>query len=336
MPGMNRSARFAKLALRWLGSGLALVLILLFMISCYLISGQNEPFRLADAGLLPEKQIVAPKVPADLQDEAAATKNAPAETYKTQPAGVVFVSTMQYLAQRELDTASGWTPNDILPPMSLLDNKQNFQLGVINVVQRSAFVLMENLSRSRTIDKINENAKTAFNLYSNEPTRWWQIPSYEGKVKNANRELAHYIEELRSGKASFYARADNLTQLNEKYASLLGSITTALTEDNLSFFETDDRYYNAKGMAYAMYAFYQAVQHDFGDVAAKNDASPLLQSIIDQLETAYFEPLVVMNGDQDSIFANHLRNLASTLFNVRQKINSLNSVLRHQGSSSAG
>ncbi len=333
---MNQLKSIWDRALQWLGTGIGIVAIMLFLLFCFFISGQNEPFKLEDAGLLPEKRIVAPKVPTDLQDEAAATESAPAETHKTQPAGVVFVSIMQYLAERELDTVSGWTPNDILPPMSLLDNKQNFQLGVISVVQRSAFVLMENLSRSRTIDKINENAKTAFNLYSNEPTRWWQIPSYEGKVKNANRELTLYIEELRSGKASFYARADNLTQLNEKYASLLGSVTTALTEDDISYFETDDRYYNAKGVAYAMYIFYQAVQRDFGDVAAKNDASPLLQSIIDQLETAYFEPLIVMNGGQASIFANHLRNLASTLFNVRQKINSLNSVLRHQGSSSAG
>jgi hypothetical protein len=49
----------------------------------------------------------------------------------------------------------------------------------------------------------------------------------------------------------------------------------------------------------------------------------LLDSIIEELGLADFEPVFVLNGARDSIFANHSLSLMATLEDVRQKMTSL-------------
>jgi len=249
--------------------------------------------------------------------------------------GVNFVEANRELTQVELDSFTGWTPNDYLPLTAFLDNKQNFQLGVIETIRFSVRVLRDNLSRQRTTDQIDNDVKRAFEFYSNDPKKWI-FPSYESRLKEASQALMVYEERLKAGQARFYPRSDNLIQLLDQYASLLGAATTSLTDEQLGWLETDDRFYYSKGVAYAMYVEMQAVQKDFHEVLKKNDAEELTASIIRELRDTWFEPTVVFNGDKDGIYANHLKNLASDLLSIRQKLNSLSSVLSHRGGSSAG
>ncbi len=249
--------------------------------------------------------------------------------------GINFVEVNRELTRIELDSFTGWTPNDYLPFTALFDNKQNFQLGVIETIRFSVRVLRDNLSRQRTTDQIDDDVKRAFEFYSNDPKKWI-FPSYEGRLKEARDALENYVVRLKSGKARFYPRSDNLIQLLDQYASLLGAATTSLTDENLGWLETDDRFYYSKGVAYAMYVEMQAVQKDFHEVLKKNDGEELTASIIRELCDTWFEPTVVFNGSKDGIYANHLKNLASDLLSIRQKLNSLSSVLSHRGGSSAG
>jgi len=260
------------------------------------------------------------------------------EPFNPQLSGIEgenFVEVNRELARIELDSFTGWTPNDYLPLTAFLDNKQNFQLGVIETIRFSVRVLRDNLSRQRTTDQIDEDVKKAFEFYSNDPNKWI-FPSYEGRLKEASQALHSYRERLKSGKARFHPRSDNLIQLLEQYSSLLGSATTSLTDENLSWLEIDDRFFYSKGVAYAMYVEMQAVQKDFHEVLKKNDGEELTAAVIRELRDTWFEPTVVFNGSKDGIYANHLKNLSSDLLGIRQKLNSLSSVLSHRGSSSAG
>jgi len=249
--------------------------------------------------------------------------------------GVNFVEVNRELTQIELDSFTGWTPNDYLPLTALLDNKQNFQLGVIEAIRFSVRVLRDNLSRQRTTDQIDEDVKKAFEFYSNDPKKWI-FPSYESRLNEASQALASYAARLKSGKARFYPRSDNLIQLLDQYASLLGAATTSLTDEQLGWLETDDRFFYSKGVAYAMYVEMQAVQKDFHEVLKKNDGEELTAAIIRELRDTWFEPTVVLNGSKDGVYANHLKNLSSDLLDIRQKLNSLSSILSHRGASSAG
>jgi hypothetical protein len=249
--------------------------------------------------------------------------------------GLNFVEVNRELAQIELDSFTGWTPNDYLPLTAFLDNKQNFQLGVIETIRFSVRVLRDNLSRQRTTDQIDEDVKKAFEFYSNDPNKWI-FPSYESRLNEASTALESYAARLKSGKARFYPRSDNLIQLLDQYASLLGAATTSLTDEQLGWLETDDRFFYSKGVAYAMYVEMQALQKDFHEVLKKNDGEELTAAIIRELRDTWFEPTVVLNGSKDGVYANHLKNLSSDLLDIRQKLNSLSSILSHRGASSAG
>ena len=106
-------------------------------------------------------------------------------TETAPPSGVVFTRTVADLMEQELNGPGGWLPNDLPPfPSWCLDNRPNFQLGLLEVVRYSTRVLRDNLSRQRTTDKIDTDCENAFTRFSNDPLRWI-MPSAEGKYKKA-------------------------------------------------------------------------------------------------------------------------------------------------------
>jgi hypothetical protein len=262
--------------------------------------------------------------------------------------GVVFSDTIVKLIQRELDSSSGWTPNDIPPsPTWFLDNRPNFQLGVLEVVRYSSRVLRDNLSRQRTTDKIDMDCDKAFTNFSNDPYKWI-IPSAEGKYKKGVEDLQRFIKHLKIEEENFYPRSDNLIQLLEQYVSLLGGVNNRLlnasrkidkrvdrsASDNkdehgkyrfqhVPWRKIDDNFYYAQGVGYAIYHMFKAVHLEFIDVLKDKNAEIIVDDIITSFEESYFEPVVVTNGSKAGLFANHSSNLRVFLDDARQKINSL-------------
>ena len=77
------------------------------------------------------------------------------------------------------------------------------------------------------------------------------------------------------------------------------------------------------GVAYALYESFRAIKTDFIDVLVDKNSVKLVDKILENLGRCIFEPLIVFNGDPDSIFANHSLNLSGVFNDARQKINSL-------------
>jgi hypothetical protein len=259
--------------------------------------------------------------------------------------GSRFVRTNQALVQQMLDN---WLPNDLFWPTVFLDNMPNHQIGQLEVVRYNVRVLRDNLSRMRTTDKLDPDVDAAFTSLSNDPYKWW-FPSAESKWKLAGEKLESYHRNLVSGKASFYPRADNLVELLTQYASLMGGVNTRLVnapgdihttlildeprEDkqpgpevvniDIPWYEIDDNFYYAQGVAYALYESFQAIRADFMGVLRDKNSLKLVDKILENLARCDFEPLLVTNGDPDSIFANHSLNLSGVFNDARQKIDSL-------------
>ena len=252
--------------------------------------------------------------------------------------GLLFSTTLQQLLEHELDGSGGWIPNDtIISPTWALDNRPNFQLGVLEVVRYSSRVLRDNLSRQRSTDKIDPDCDGAFTSFSNDP-RKWIMPSAEGKYKQGIRSISEYARRLEYGTSSFYPRSDNLIQLLEQYASLLGGVNTRLlnasraqtsfsADDNspakVAWTEIDDNFYYAQGVGYALYHMFQALQIEFEAVLRDKNAALIVSEIIISLREGYFEPVLVTNGSKNGVFANHSSNLRVFLDDARQKTNSL-------------
>jgi hypothetical protein len=258
--------------------------------------------------------------------------------------GAFFVKANQAIVDKMKDR---WLPNDIFWPTIFLDNMPNFQLGELEVIRYNTRVLRDNLTRLRTTDKLDPYAEQAFTSFSNDPYKWL-FPSSESKWQDGYDSLEKYYENLISGKSTFYPRADNLVQLLDQYLSLMGGVNTKLigaarpsrtiapaanedktvtSEDDarvvVLWHEIDDNFYYAQGVAYSLHLSFKAIKKDFYSVLQDKNCITMVDRIIEDLERCNFEPVIVFNGDPDSIFANHSLNLSGIFNDARQKISSL-------------
>jgi hypothetical protein len=258
--------------------------------------------------------------------------------------GARFIRTNQLLIEQMF---RDWLPNDLFWPTVFLDNMPNFQIGELEVVRYNVRVLRDNLTRMRTTDSLDPYAEAAFTALSNDPYKWW-FPSAESKWKQAHESLQTFLGNLRTGKSFFYPRADNLVELLSQYASLMGGLNTRLinapgdlkstlvVEDvkkgqedvtrvdiDIPWHRIDDNFYYAQGAAYALYESFKAIRIDFIDVLTDKNCLKLVDKILENLARCQFEPLMVFNGDPESIFANHSLNLSGMFNDARQKIDSL-------------
>jgi len=264
--------------------------------------------------------------------------------------GLVFTETLIKISE---DVTDRWLPNDKLYPTIFLDNPQNFQLGVLESIRYSTRVLRDKLSRLRTTDKIDPDAEAAFVFFSNDPFKWI-LPSAESKFRAGVKSLKAYQTRLAAGQADFYPRADNLNELLDQYVSLLGGVNTRLsnaprqkipviTEETagdaytkgekrvqvaVPWTQVDDNFYYARGVAYGLRHMMMAVQHDFQNILDVKKAEELAERIVEVLTLSQFEPLIVLNGDRGSIFANHSLQLQSVLEDARQKMRSLQDMIK--------
>ncbi len=263
----------------------------------------------------------------------------------TKLKGAVFIRANQKLIEQ---LYSNWMPNDLFWPTVLLDNMPNYQIGVLEVVRYNSRVLRDNISRMRTTDKLDPMAEGAFTALSNDPYKWW-FPRAENKWKKAHEDLEVFYLNFVAGESHFYPRADNLAVLLEQYISLMGGVNTRLVnaprdlnevlnvdhdekngpkipemvDVDIPWYIIDDNFYYAQGVAYALYASFKAIRVDFIDVLKDKNSLQLVDKIIENLSRCDFEPLVVFNGDLESIFANHSLNLSGVFNDARQKVNSL-------------
>lgn len=268
----------------------------------------------------------------------------------TSVKGAAFIKTNQILIEQMYEN---WLPNDIFWPTVLLDNMPNFQIGTLEVVRYNIRVLRDNLTRMRTTDKLDLYAEAAFTALSNDPYKWW-FPSAESKWKLAEKSLGSFYKALLAGKSNFYPRADNLVELLNQYASLMGGVNTRLinaphdldsvltldaetekgaqggkmVKTDIPWYRVDDNFYYAQGAAYALYESFKAIRIDFISVLKDKNSVKLVDKILENLYRCHFEPLIVFNGDPGSIFANHSLNLSGVFNDARQKISSLIVALR--------
>lgn len=270
---------------------------------------------------------------------------------KGQKAGEVLTASIIKMTDTMMEA---WLPNDVFYPTILLDNPQNYQLGQLEAIRYTIRVLRDKLSRLRTTDKIDPDAEKAFVFFSNDPEKWI-LPSAESKFRAGLKSLKKYEARLRSGQANFYPRADNLNELLDQYVSLLGGINTRLSnaprnqgrvlstetagdaytkgekyvQVHVPWLEIDNNFYFAQGVAYALRQMMLAVRHEFKHILELKKATELVDRIVDILNQSQFEPIVVLNGSRGSIFANHSLQLQSVLEDTRQKMRSLQDMIKN-------
>jgi len=273
--------------------------------------------------------------------------------------GFSTTDTLIRVAQTLLDKPGGYMTNDVLPPSLFLDNIKNWEYGVLVQVRDLARVMRNDYSRSQSQSRENPNLAEAEPLFSFDNDSWL-LPPTEREYRQGIEHLQQYRDTLvdtQDQEAQFYARADNLREwlavvekrlggLSQQLSASVGQTrvntdlageraaesSTASSNDidvKTPWLEIDDRFYEARGAAWALVHFLRAAEFDFRDVLEDKNAVVSLRQIIRELE-ASLSPLrspVVLNGSGFSIFANHSLVMASYLSRANAAVINLRELL---------
>ncbi|AEB09432.1 DUF2333 family protein [Desulfobacca acetoxidans] len=228
----------------------------------------------------------------------------------------------------------GWRPNTIIFGIfGLTDDKNNLQLGVLEVARRTAVVLNENMSRFAMTEAQNPYLNEAMNFFMVSADKYW-FPSASGKYREAMSDLERYIDDLKNNRSRFYTRVDNLIALMNHFRDLLGSAFHNLIKDteadgkSISWFVCDDYFYFSQGVALGMAEVLEGVKEDFADQLQKKNSFKLVEDAIHALHTgAHLSPWIVTNAAKDGILANHRANMATYIGEAEHVISTLVTVL---------
>ena len=253
--------------------------------------------------------------------------------------------------------SGGFIENDKMPPGVLMDNIPSWEFGVLTHIRDFSLSMRDDLSRSQSQSSENKNlvkAQIRFNIDSEK----WMLPRAEGEYNAGRKKVDAYVKELTEGKASFYARADNLRSLLNKMQKRLGSVAQNLsasvgqvrvntdlagdsgatggsvaTEHHVktSWFEIDNVFYEARGQTWAILHILKAVEVDFAGVLKQKNALASVQQIIRELEAtqqSIWSP-VILNGRGFGFVTNHSLVMASYVSRANAALIDLKNLLEN-------
>ena len=251
--------------------------------------------------------------------------------------GAALASAITLQLRREMASGPwglfGWTVNDlIISPTRYLDNRANRQLGVIFATRLLTQFYATNLAKYGKLDHENEHLKAArMKCFAYTEDKWW-FASTEKRYREGIELIDKFRADLLKGKATYNLRSDDIYNLltfiigPEFIDQPLGRLIQ--TNDEVAFRELDDRIYYAKGVVLVIRDFLTALVKMYPEITEKGGKENIKIAFRDMDRICVFDPLVVLRGDQDSMFADHRGKLARYLINVRERLNDVAQSIR--------
>ncbi|MEB2283491.1 MAG: hypothetical protein B6D46_06955 [Polyangiaceae bacterium UTPRO1] len=279
---------------------------------------------LAAVGALHVGQVRHDRLPLDLAALAP-----PGETPRP---GALLATTLAAIMRHEL-SGTGWRPNDFFlwGPRVLADNNANRQLGILQAVRRTTQVMKEHLTKISS-DSFDPNLEKADNAFRYDERRFF-YPTAEGRYALGVRYLEDYVRglepELQTSKP-LTLRNMELLRLFQAWSDMLGDAhanlyRTEIDGHRVRPWESDDLFYHAQGYTHVMAACLRAIQREYARSFAEREMlASLVAEVASSLEYASrLKPIVVLDGSDSGLAANHRRNLDVYVAEARQKIYSI-------------
>ncbi len=244
--------------------------------------------------------------------------------------GVHFVSTLINLLDTEMDRPlGGYRPDNVVwyGKVMPFDNVKNFQIGVVEMCQRTALFMKERVSRTGGgSDEFNRNLTIAAESlnYKKETVILTGM-----QFNDALDRLADYRRALVDRKAAFVNNTESLYAFLSMLREVMGDTHRNLTKweekdgSPISASDVDDYYYQAMGQSYAVLALMRAVEVEYKTILTERGCMPHFAEMKASLEhaTNYNPPWVILDGDINAQFwPNHRSNLETSVNDARFKI----------------
>lgn len=238
-----------------------------------------------------------------------------------------------------------WVANDpFFLPGAALDNMPAYQQGIVAATARFAFVLVDQIGRTRGSSETDPDLQEAAGQLQYAGNIWHfdlstslaPTTTSEARYMKARRSLLSYNARLSDGEAIYERRSDNLQSTLDRFALDLGASSAAIERhideragDWLDM-QADEIFYNVKGQVYAYFLLMRELGKDFDKLMAERELHTVYQQLLTSLEqAAKLQPLVVVNGRPDAqMQPSHLAALGFYLMRARTKLREITSILQ--------
>ena len=242
--------------------------------------------------------------------------------------GEVFATTAAELVLRELDSGTGWRPNDFIlwSPALWADNNANRQLGIIQALRESVRVFRDHMTKVSATE-YDVNLVDADTKLRNDEHKFW-FPAAETRFREGVEALQRYVAGLHQipmASKPLNERNVELIRMFQTWTDMLGDAHANLLRDDASFFATDDYFYHAQGFAHVMHHLTKALQREYAaSLAGRHTVIEMLNRTVASLgAAASIKPIAVLDGRPAGLFANHRRNLVAYIVDARQLMYSI-------------
>jgi len=248
--------------------------------------------------------------------------------------GEIYASTLAEIMDHELHTGFGWRPNDLFiwGPTLMADNNASRQLGIIMAVRESSRVFKDDLTKISS-NEYDPNLVIADTDFRNDAERWI-LPSAENRYNDGVKHLRMYVAGLHANPPTsreLNQRNMELIKLFQAWGDLLGDGHAMLymrrkpDGSAIHAWENDEYFYHAQGYAHVMYYMLIAVKREYHQTQT---VKPVIEQLIDETlaplqKAATMKPLIVLDGSEAGMFANHRHNLDAYISEARQKMYSI-------------
>jgi hypothetical protein len=248
--------------------------------------------------------------------------------------GEVYATTLAEIVNHELHSGFGWRPNDLFiwGPTLMADNNASRQIGIIMAVRETMRVFKDDLTKISS-NEYDPNLVIADTDFRNDAERWI-LPSPERKYDDGVKHLRLYVAGLHANPQTsreLNQRNVELIKLFNAWGDLLGDGHAMLYMANkpdgspVRAWEDDDYFYHAQGYAHVMYYMMIAVKREYHQTQT---VKPVIEQLMDETlaplqKAATMKPLIVLDGSETGIFANHRHNLDAYISEARQKLYSI-------------
>lgn len=226
--------------------------------------------------------------------------------------GIILSQSVVNQLNRELNSPMGWSVNDLfLSPTSYFDNRQNRQRGVIFATRMITPIFSNNMAKFGYNDNEDNSLKEARtqNFAINEES-WGFLWVYSEKYyKNGIKNFNTYQDNVINGKSIYNTKTDDiytlLTFITDK--DIMHNVIGRLSRpaEKVGFLHADDDIYYAQGVMLVVRDVVIALVQLYPEILNKGGRENIQEAIYYMDKICTFNPPIVCNGDNESIFADH-------------------------------
>ncbi|WP_137982478.1 hypothetical protein [Desulfovibrio gilichinskyi] len=280
-------------------------------------------------------EIVAVKAdPAFNNPNASESDKEKLETLKGRVLALAIVSRL------ETELADGWTPQYLfVTPKSHFDNAVNRKLGVLTATTLLQKFFSTTMAKYGSMDPENPWMQEARERDFTYGPRIWGFferssnSAYEDGVANVHK----YADKLISMKVVNKKKGDSRAIVNIKASEIYDMLTFILSKNfidvplgwlsapggTLTWSELDDRVYFAQGMTLVLRDVITVLKELYPEKITnvdKGGTQNLEEAMMAMNKICTFNPMVVLRGKEDSMFADHRGKMARYMFTVRERL----------------